>query len=159
MADVETIGAFNAALASETEERRLDGRIVRAGVEALLQDHQKGWYAVAVCSPNTDQQKIVGQILVTFEWSDWRNGHFWWLQSLYVDRSYRQRGVFRQLYEYVHKQAREHTEKVCGFRLYVERNNHSAQQTYAHLGFLETPYQIHEIEFSDDHVPPVSSTS
>jgi hypothetical protein len=89
MSDVETISAFNVALARETEGRTLNGLILRTGVESLLQDPNKGWYAVAVSSLGVDQTKIVGQILVTFEWSDWRNGYFWWLQSLYVDQHYR----------------------------------------------------------------------
>jgi GNAT superfamily N-acetyltransferase len=151
MADVETISAFNVALARETEARTLNSLILRAGVEALLQDPNKGWYAVAVSSLGVDQTKIVGQILVTFEWSDWRNGYFWWLQSLYVDQHYRQQGVFRQLYEYVYEQAQTSSEQVCGFRLYVERDNHQAHQAYAHIGFQETAYQMHEIDFSEQH--------
>jgi len=157
-ADVETISAFNAALARETEGRRLDGPLLRAGVESLLQDAIKGWYAVAVSqSLDADQPRIIGQILVTFEWSDWRNGYFWWLQSLYVEQDYRQQGVFRQLYNYVYEQAQANPEKVCGFRLYVERENHQAHHAYAHIGFQETAYQMHEIEFSGKHWPSPTS--
>ena len=159
MADVETISAFNVALARETEGRTLNGLILRTGVESLLQDPNKGWYAVAVSSLGVDQTKIVGQILVTFEWSDWRNGHFWWLQSLYVDQHYRQQGVFRQLYEYVYEQAQTSSGQVCGFRLYVERDNHQAHQAYAHIGFQETAYQMHEIDFSEQHVSSPTSAS
>lgn len=159
MADVETISVFNAALAEETEGRRLDGLLLREGVESLLQDPHKGWYAVAVNSRGVDQSKIIGQILITFEWSDWRNGCFWWLQSLYVDQHYRQQGVFRQLYEYVWEQAQVNPEKVCGFRLYVERDNHQAHQAYAHLGFQETVYRMHEIDFSEKHAPSHTSAS
>ena len=151
MSDVEIISAFNAALARETESRILDGHILKAGVESVLHDHHKGWYAVAVERLDGDLSKIVGQILVTFEWSDWRNGYFWWLQSLYVDQRYRQQGVFRQLYDYVCEQAQTNPEKVCGFRLYVERENHSAHQAYSHIGFQETLYQMHEIDFSEMH--------
>jgi len=149
MGDHETICAFNASLARETEARTLDGHLLRAGVKSLLQDPQKGWYAVAVSSLGVDQSKIVGQILVTFEWSDWRNAHFWWLQSLYVDQRFRQQGIFRQLYEYVREQAQVNPEKVCGFRLYVERDNRQAHQAYAQIGFHETVYQMHEIVFSE----------
>ena len=149
MSDVETISAFNAALARETEARILDGHLLRSGVEAIIQDPNKGWYAVAVSSSGSVQSKVVAQILITFEWSDWRNGSFWWLQSLYVDQQYRQQGVFRQLYDYVYGQAQENSEKVCGFRLYVERENYQAHQVYAHMGFQETPYQMHEIDFSE----------
>ena len=86
------------------------------------------------------------KLLITYEWSDWRNGNFWWLQSLYVDPQYRQQGVFRQLYDYVYGQAQANTEKVCGFRLYVERDNQQAHKAYAHIGFQETAYQMHEID-------------
>ena len=148
MADIETISAFNSALARETEARILDAQVLRLGVEAILQDPHKGWYAVAVIPHESVQPTVIGQILITFEWSDWRNGIFWWLQSLYVDQPYRQQGVFRQLYDYVYEQARANPEKVCGFRLYVERENHQAHQVYAQTGFQETAYQMHEIEFS-----------
>jgi GNAT superfamily N-acetyltransferase len=158
-ADVETISSFNAALARETESRMLDGSLLRAGVESVLEDPQKGWYAVAVSHFGLDQATIIGQILVTFEWSDWRNGHFWWLQSLYVDPHSRQQGVFRQLYEYVCKQAQANSEKVCGFRLYVEQDNHLAHQAYAHIGFQKTAYQMHEIDFSAQSQPSPTSAS
>jgi len=159
ISDVETISEFNAALARETEARILDGHLLRSGVEAILQDPHKGWYAVAVSPSGSVQSKVVGQILITFEWSDWRNGSFWWLQSLYVDQPYRQQGVFRQLYDYVYGQARENSEKVCGFRLYVERKNHQAYQAYAHMGFQETVYQMHEIDFSEKHRSSPTSAS
>ena len=128
MADVESISAFNAALARETEARTLDAHVLRAGVEAILKDPSKGWYAVATSLPDSIPSKVVGQLLITFEWSDWRNGNFWWLQSLYVDQQWRQQGVLRQLYDYVYEQAQANREKVCGFRLYVEQNNHQAQE-------------------------------
>lgn len=150
MSDVVTISAFNAALAKETEARILDGQLLQAGVQTILQDPTKGWYAVAVSSPDSPQSTVVGQILITYEWSDWRNGNFWWLQSLYVDPQYRQQGVFRQLYYYVHRQAQTNTEKVCGFRLYVEQSNHQAHKAYAHIGFQETVYQMHEIDFTEN---------
>lgn len=159
VADVETVIAFNAALARETEARTLDGSLLRAGVETVLQDPSKGWYAVAVSPSDSVQSKVVGQILITFEWSDWRNGNFWWLQSLYVDQHYRQQGVFRQLYDYVYEQAQANHEKVCGFRLYVERENYQAHQAYAHIGFKETPYQMHEIDFSQKHLSFPTSDS
>jgi len=157
MADIETISAFNAALARETEARTLDAHVLRLGVEAILQDPHKGWYAVAVSHPESAQPAVIGQMLITFEWSDWRNGIFWWLQSLYVDQAYRQQGVFRQLYDYVYEQARTNPEKVCGFRLYVERENYQAHQAYAHTGLQKTAYQMHEIDFSGK--PLSSSTS
>ena len=159
IADAEIISVFNSALARETEARILDRSLLQAGVRSILEDPSKGWYAVAVGLSNTEQSTIVGQILITFEWSDWRNGQFWWLQSLYVDHLYRQQGIFRRLYEYVCEQAQTHSEKVCGFRLYVERENHQAHQAYAHIGFQETSYQMHEIDFSETHAFSPSSAS
>ena len=148
MSDLNTIVSFNMALAKETENRALDCRILESGVEALLKDSAKGWYAVAEKSIHGDRLKVVGQILVTFEWSDWRNGNFWWLQSVYVHPEQRQQQIFRQLYEYVQSQAHLSQEPVCGYRLYVEEKNHPAHQAYAHLGFQETAYHMYEKEFS-----------
>jgi len=142
MSDLKTIVSFNTALARETEHRVLDTQILQAGVEALLQDPGKGWYAVAEQS-----LIVVGQILVTFEWSDWRNGNFWWLQSLYVHPDHRQKGIFRQIYDYVQAQAHLNREGICGFRLYVEENNHQAHQAYANFGFQKTAYHMYEKEF------------
>ncbi len=158
-ADAEIISVFNSALARETEARMLDSSLLQAGVRSILNDPSKGWYAVAVDVSDMRPTTIIGQILITFEWSDWRNGQFWWLQSLYVHHLYRQQGVFRQLYEYVCMQAQASSEKVCGFRLYVERENHQAHQAYAHIGFQETTYQMHEIDFSKTHVCSPSSAS
>jgi GNAT superfamily N-acetyltransferase len=157
VADIDTISTFNAALARETEARTLDLPLLRSGVETILRDPSKGWYAVAENFPESAIPTVVGQILITYEWSDWRNGHFWWLQSLYVAKPYRQQGVFRQLYQYVYEQAHMNPEKVCGFRLYVERDNQEAHEAYVHMGFQETPYQMHEIEFSRDSLPSTIS--
>ena len=156
--DVEIISGFNAALARETEARILDAHLLKAGVDSVLRDPRKGWYAVAEERSDAGPLKIIGQILVTFEWSDWRNGYFWWLQSLYVEQHVRQQGIFRLLYEYVVEQAQVNSERVCGFRLYVEQDNHSAQEAYAHIGFSKTPYQMHEIDFSETPPPSLLST-
>ena len=157
MSDLQTIVSFNAALARETEDRTLDAQILQSGVKALLQDPGKGWYAVAEKSDGSGQMIIVGQILVTFEWSDWRNGNFWWLQSLYVHPDHRQQGIFRQLYDYVQSQACLNREVICGFRLYVEEKNHQAHQAYANLGFQETAYHMYEKELP--WTPPSFPTS
>jgi ribosomal protein S18 acetylase RimI-like enzyme len=159
LSDVQTVVSFNAALASETEHRALDLRLLQAGVKALLQDPGKGWYAVAEISSESGPPAVIGQILVTFEWSDWRNGNFWWLQSLYVHPKYRQQGIFRQLYEYVLAQAHENHENICGFRLYVEENNLQAQQVYATLGFEKTIYHMYEKGLSWTHPSSPQSIS
>ena len=159
MSDLQTIVSFNAALARETENRTLDARILESGVKALLQDPSKGWYAVAEKSDGSGQMIVIGQILVTFEWSDWRNGNFWWLQSLYVHPDHRQQGIFRQLYDYVQSQARLNREAICGFRLYVEEKNNQAHQAYANLGFQKTAYHMYEKEFFWNHPSSPESIS
>ncbi|GJL60625.1 MAG: hypothetical protein NPIRA03_34820 [Nitrospirales bacterium] len=148
MSDLKTIVNFNVALARETENRALDVRILESGVAALLKDPGKGWYAVAEKPLEDARAIVVGQILITFEWSDWRNGNFWWLQSVYVHPDQRQQQIFRQLYEYVQRQAHLNQETVCGYRLYVEKKNHQAHQAYAHLGFQETAYHMYERGFT-----------
>jgi GNAT superfamily N-acetyltransferase len=147
MSDLQTIVTFNAALARETENRTLDVQILQSGVMALLKDPGKGWYAIAEKSQGCGQLIVVGQILVTFEWSDWRNGNFWWLQSVYVHPDHRQQGIFRQLYAYVQTQTHRNREDICGFRLYVEGTNHEARQAYANLGFQKTTYHMYEKVF------------
>ncbi len=141
--DLETIVGFNAAMAWETEGLRLDQERLREGVGAVLADPQKGHYVVAVC-----EGVVVGQLLITFEWSDWRNGCFWWLQSVYVDEAFRRRGVFRSLFRHVLAQAQEDPE-VCGLRLYVDRHNAPAWRTYRDLGMDESSYDVFEIDLTE----------
>ena len=140
--DVGVIAANNAALALETEHRRLAPEVVRAGVAAALADPAKGRYFVADRAGD-----VVGQIMHTYEWSDWRNGCFWWIQSVYVVQPARGQGVFRRLYEHVRTLAREQPE-VCGLRLYVERENSRAQQTYRQCGLVDSGYLVMEEDFS-----------
>jgi GNAT superfamily N-acetyltransferase len=140
--DVEFIAANNAALAMETEHRRLDPAIVRAGVAAALADRGKGRYFVAESAG-----QIVGQIMHTYEWSDWRNGCFWWIQSVYVTREARGQGVFQVLFDHLQQLARS-TAGVCGLRLYVERDNRRAQQTYLRCGLVDSGYFVMEMDYS-----------
>ena len=121
--DAKTIADFNSRMALETEGRPLDPVLIDPGVAAILADPDKGRYWVAELDGN-----IVGQIMVTYEWSDWRNGQLWWIQSVYVDRDYRRKGVFSALYRHVKSLAREDPE-VCGMRLYVEKDNKRAMET------------------------------
>jgi ribosomal protein S18 acetylase RimI-like enzyme len=140
--DVDVIVAFNAAMAEETESRTLDMDVLRRGVAAVLTDPSKGRYLVA------DQgSKIIGQLMITYEWSDWRNGTFWWIQSVYVMPEYRRRGIYRALHEYVMRLARQEPE-VCGIRLYVDRHNVTARKTYESLGMRYSHYDLFEIDFS-----------
>ncbi len=136
-ADVPIITEYNCRLARETEHLDLDMATVTAGVAAAIADpDRKGPYFLAI-----DGEDVVGQMQVTFEWSDWRNGWFWWIQSVYVRSDYRGRGVFRKLYEQVMRAARQ-AGNVVGLRLYVERENQPAQDTYRRLGFHEIPFQM-----------------
>ncbi len=139
--DAETIIAFNQGIASETENKTLDPDTISAGVIAALADPHKGIYFVA-----TDNEKVIGQLMITLEWSDWRNGLFWWIQSVYVHTDYRKQGVYRGLYEHVQTQAKDQGD-VIGIRLYVEHENTRAQQAYRALGMNMTDYHIMEEEF------------
>ena len=139
--DVTALVEFNVAMARETENKVLSRDIVATGVETALQDSSHGFYVVA-----EKGGAIAGSLLVTKEWSDWRDGEFWWIQSVYVEPQYRRQGVYRRLYEFVREQARAKG-NVCGFRLYVERQNQVAQQTYRNLGMRETVYRLYEEEF------------
>jgi ribosomal protein S18 acetylase RimI-like enzyme len=129
---------FNKGIASETEDKQLDHDVLTAGVNKLLADPNRGFYLVA----ELDGQ-LVGCLMVTTEWSDWRDGVFWWIQSVYVESAFRRRGVFKALYEAIRERA-QNTENVCGFRLYVEQDNTQAQSTYTQLGLTETDYKMFE---------------
>ena len=137
-ADTKSLAEFNQAMAFETEHKRLDSQILDSGVAAVFGDARKGFYAVA-----TSAGKIIGGLMVTFEWSDWRDKWFWWIQSVYVLPEFRGRGVYRKLYEFVKKEA-EMRRDVCGFRLYVERENTAAQGVYKKLGMDESHYLMFE---------------
>jgi ribosomal protein S18 acetylase RimI-like enzyme len=141
LSDASTIAGFNARLAWETEHRRLDSARVRRGVATLLKDPAKGTYFVA-----EEKGAIIGQLLITPEWSDWRNGNFWWIQSVYVAPEFRRRGVFCALFTHVQKLANSRRD-VCGLRLYVETANHRAQRTYQRLAMRAAPYKIFEMDF------------
>ena len=136
--DASTLAGFNLAMAFETEAKTLVEREARSAVEAVLRDPVHGFYVVADAGG-----EIAGALLVTYEWSDWRNGRFWWIQSVYVRPEHRRRGVYRTLYAFVRDEARSRG-GVVGLRLYVERENIPAQRTYAALGMSESPYHIYE---------------
>ncbi len=140
-ADTLVIADFNCRLAKETETLLLDPAIVKRGVRALLNDPAKGVYFVA-----EEGDVVVGQLLITYEWSDWRNGNFWWIQSVYVSQDHRREGVFGKLFEHVQKLASS-KRTVCGLRLYVEVNNRRAQHVYERFGMSPTHYKIYETAF------------
>jgi ribosomal protein S18 acetylase RimI-like enzyme len=137
-ADAPTIVDFNRLLALETEHKQLDPAVLEAGVTAVLADPSRGRYFVA-----EEDGLILGQLMVTTEWSDWRNGWIWWIQSVYVRHTARRRGIFRSLYRHVHETAQADP-AVIGLRLYVERDNARAQQTYQSMGMEATSYFVFE---------------
>ena len=139
--DAEVVADFNARLAADTEDLVLDRARLLAGVRAVLADPGKGFYTMAERAGAP-----VGQLLITREWSDWRNGDFWWIQSVFVVPEARGAGVFRALYEHVDRLARERGD-VCGLRLYVERHNDRAQRTYERLGMQRTVYDMFETDY------------
>ena len=144
LADLETIVDFNERLARETEGVQLDLDRLRAGVESMLRDDRAGFYLLA----ETDDGETLGQAGLTFEWSDWRNGVFWWLQSVYVRPEYRGQGVLRALYDRILALSADRS--VCGIRLYVERENRAAQAAYRRLGLDPAVFQMYERDFVID---------
>jgi len=141
--DVSSVVEFNAALARETERKTLEPSRLQQGVKAVLDHPEHGFYLMA---EDVSSEKAIGQLLITYEWSDWRNAVFWWLQSVYVHESWRRRGVFRTLYDYVMAEARNRN-NVAGVRLYVEEENHLAQQIYQQMGLLPAGYHVYELDF------------
>ena len=138
LADADIVIEFNRLLALETEGKVLPLDGLAPGVKACLADPAKGRYFLAV-----EDGVILGQMGISYEWSDWRNGVFWWIQSVYVRAEARRRGVFRTIYEHIEAAARREAE-VVGLRLYVEENNHAALETYFKMGMEKTGYYLLE---------------
>lgn len=139
--DAATVARFNSAMGMETEGIVLDKRRLQRGVKAVLRDRTKGFYLVAEIN-----RKVVGQMMITCEWSDWRSGFFWWIQSVYVLPSYRGRGVYRALHEHAVRLAKIRKD-ICGIRLYVDRYNRRAQKVYRKLGMKKARYVMFEEDF------------
>ena len=139
--DLDGIVDFNIRMAEETEGKMLDRGIVREGVRTVLDDEAKGFYLLLEF--NGRSKVLAGQLMVTFEWSDWRNKNFWWIQSVYVAKEYRHKKVFSRLYETVIKMALSE-KNVGGLRLYVDKSNYSAKKVYELLGIKKTAYEIYE---------------
>ena len=149
-ADAALLAHWARAMALETEHRHLDAATVEAGVAAGIADASKARYFIAMQdAPVAGRETIgsaIGTLMLTREWSDWRNGDWWWIQSVYVDPGHRRQGVFAALYRHVEQLARA-TPGVIGLRLYVERDNTRAQATYAALGMVDAGYRIFEASF------------
>lgn len=138
--DVDVLVASQQAMASETEGKTLDPPQLRKGINTVFNSSDKGFYLVAQA-----KGAVVGTLLITYEWSDWRNATFWWVQSVYVDPSWRRHGVYSAMHEYVRETASARKD-VCGLRLYVDKDNHVAQQTYANLGMINSRYDMYEMD-------------
>lgn len=135
--DVDRIVLFNQALARESEGRELDRATLRKGVEALLDDPARGTYWLA-----EKDDEVVAQLLITTEWSDWRNAEIWWIQSVYVSRRHRREGIYRALHDRVRTEAGR--AGAGGLRLYVDRDNRPARRTYEELGMRRSHYVMFE---------------
>ncbi len=129
---------FQIAMAMETENLRLDRNLVEKGVKAVFDDVAKGKYYVA-----QDDDKLIASLMITYEWSDWRNGNVYWIQSVYVLPEYRGKGVFKEMYLHI-KDSVKNTPGLSGIRLYVDRNNHRAQKVYNKIGMDGSHYQLFE---------------
>ena len=142
--DAAVIVKFNLAMARETESLELSPATLAAGVSNLFDNPQFGFYVVAEArGPGGGAGECAGSLLITYEWSDWRDGLFWWVQSVYVAPEHRRRGVYTVLYEFVKRLAAADP-RVRGFRLYVERENAAAQKTYERLGMSASHYVMYE---------------
>ena len=139
--DADALVKFNIAMAWETEQKRLSPDVVARGVRTLLSNLRHGFYVVAEVN-----HEVVGSLMVTYEWSDWRDAVFWWIQSVYVKPEFRKQGIFGRLYGFVKEKASRET-KICGLRLYVEQDNNAAQNTYERIGMSRIPYRLYEESF------------
>ena len=139
--DAESIASFNMQMADETENKELNKDAVLQGVKAVIKDPRKGFYLIA--EQVAEQTIIIGQLLITFEWSDWRNKYFWWIQSVYVDKEFRNKKVLSRLYRRI-IDVTEESKEVCGIRLYVEKHNKQAKEAYESLGMVKTQYEVYE---------------
>lgn len=139
LADADKIARFQLLMAKETEDKNLDEAVVLPAVKSVFDDPQKGFYVVSEIAG-----QVVGSLMITFEWSDWRNTNLWYIQSVYVESNCRGQGVFKQMYRFVAVEAK--TTGVKHVRLYVETGNHLAQKIYESLGMKKMPYFMYDVE-------------
>lgn len=146
--DIDTIVDFQLKMALETEDLVLDETILRKGVEAVVADPSKATYYIARISGDggggsQSEPPAAGMLMITLEWSDWRNGWVWWIQSVFVEQEYRKEGIFRELYNHI-KSLVLSKEDVKGIRLYVDKRNTKAQRVYESLGMTGEHYSTFE---------------
>jgi GNAT superfamily N-acetyltransferase len=135
--DAPSIIDFQLKMALETEKINLVHELVAKGVDAVFRDQSKGQYYVA-----DSDNKVIASLLITYEWSDWRNCSVWWIQSVFVVPEYRRGGIFREMYNHIKQLAEE--QDIAGLRLYVETKNSKAQKTYEALGMNSEHYAFYE---------------
>lgn len=135
--DIENIAQFQVDMAMESEGTQLDKDIVTKGVSAAMADENKGLYYIARVDG-----KAVGSLMLTREWSDWNNGWYWWIQSVYVAPDYRRQGVYKSMYQAVCTDAKQ--QNVAQVRLSVDKTNTRGQEVYSSLGMQESHYLIYE---------------
>ncbi len=135
--DARAIIYFQVNMAWETEEMKLVPETVTKGVQAVFDDPSRGQYYVA-----DNDGYVIASLLITYEWSDWRNCNVWWFQSVYVAPEFRRQGIFRKMYNYIRQLAEE--QDIAGLRLYVETKNSRAQKTYEALGMSSEHYSFYE---------------
>lgn len=140
MSDAQTIADYNMKMALETEGLQLHTETVLRGVEAIFNDSSKGFYLVAEVNHH-----IIACLMITYEWSDWRNATWWWIQSVYVHPDYRGQRVYKQMYQFLKRDVRAH-DSFCGLRLYVDKRNLRAQKVYQTLGMTNEHYEFFEEE-------------
>jgi ribosomal protein S18 acetylase RimI-like enzyme len=135
--DATVIIDFQQKMAWETEQMTLVTEVVTGGVNAVFENSSRGQYWIA----ETDG-RVIASLLITYEWSDWRNADVWWFQSVYVLPEYRRQGIFRKMYTIIKDEAERNG--IAGLRLYVETNNIPAQKTYESLGMQSEHYRMYE---------------
>lgn len=140
ISDLETIVLFNLEMAMETENLQLDRETVTSGVESALNDSSKGFYLLAEI-----EGQVIGQLLITSEWSDWRNATIWWIQSVYIKPEFRGKKIFASLYSQIIDMAQKDG-TISGIRLYVDSDNNDAQAVYDKLGMHQSHYLMYEYE-------------
>ncbi len=136
--DISAIILFNKEMALETENLSLDSSILKKGVRSIFNNPQNGFYIVAEINGS-----VRGCLMITYEWSDWRNGLFWWIQSVYVQKGFRQQGMFKLMYTFI-KTLVDKNNEIVGIRLYVDKNNKQAQDVYSKLGMEKLTYELFE---------------
>ena len=142
--DESIIVRFNQSMALETEALTLDESILTKGVQSVFENPEKGFYLV--CEVDG---VVRGSLMITYEWSDWRNGTFYWVQSVYVEKAFRRIGIYKSLYQYLQEQLKQNQD-VAGMRLYVEKDNEKAQKTYTKVGMKRTNYLLFEEEIKKE---------